>query len=109
MASASLARAGFLRSGSYQPRNMASSCGVSPPHAERRVIAPMVPEHPFFFQQPGAYVRHAMGVTALSGWRLRPGGSRLRLRGEEGEMMWVRGDRLHSPVSNFLNFLNFRG
>jgi len=24
-------------------------------------------------------------------------------------MIWVRDDRLHSPVSNFLNFLNFRG
>jgi hypothetical protein len=24
-------------------------------------------------------------------------------------MIWVRNDRLHSPVSNFLNFLNFRG
>jgi len=48
-----------------------------------------------------------MGVTALSGCRLRLRGSRLRLRGK-GERIRVRGDRLHSPVSNFLNFRGIR-
>src|SRR5215218_9480266 len=71
MASASLARAGFLRSGSYQPRNMASSCGVSPLHPVRRFDAVMIPEHTFFFEQVVAYVRstkggcrYALGVPA---------------------------------------------
>src|SRR3954454_18095401 len=64
MASASLARAGFLRSGSYQPRNMASSCGVSPPHPERRVVPAMVPEHTFFYQKASAYVRRTKRVAA---------------------------------------------
>src|SRR5215213_4057175 len=64
MASASLARAGFLRSGSYQPRNMASSCGVSPLHPARRFDTAMIPEHSFFFDQSSAYVRRTGGETA---------------------------------------------
>src|SRR5215217_7833717 len=67
MASASLARAGFLRSGSYQPRNMASSCGVSPLHPVRRFDAVMIPEHTFFFEQATAYVRSTKGVSLRSG------------------------------------------
>src|SRR5829696_2217782 len=87
MASASLARAGFLRSGSYQPRNMASSCGVSPLHPVRRFDAVMIPEHTFFFEQVVAYVRSTEGVSLRSGVPAAPQGespSSPEVKEEEG-------------------------
>src|SRR5215207_11511096 len=85
MASASLARAGFLRSGSYQPRNMASSCGVSPLHPVRRFDAVMIPEHTFFFQQTTAYVRRRKGGSLrLGGAGCASGGVAFGSGGEGG-------------------------
>jgi hypothetical protein len=44
---------------------MASSCGVSPPHPERRVIPIMIPEHPFLRESKSAYVRRGKGGRVM--------------------------------------------
>src|SRR5215204_6793789 len=95
MASASLARAGFLRSGSYQPRNMASSCGVSPLHPVRRFDAVTIPEHTFFFQQVIAYVRSTKGVSLRSrGAGCASGGVAFGSGGEGGRRGFFSTSRL---------------